>query len=56
MQILQPTTMLAFELDGVEVILRSTGNLDCSDEPCTEVPALTAHELVAVAETLDPVG
>lgn len=52
----EPTTMLVLGMDGVEVLLRSTGFADCSTEPCTDVPPLTVDELVAVAETLRPVG
>lgn len=52
----EPTTMLVLGMDDVEVLLRSTGYADCSTEPCTDVPPLTVDELVAVAETLRPVG
>ncbi len=51
----EATTLLAFGLDGVEVILRSTTWYDCAPGgECTEMPPLTADELVAIADTLAP--
>jgi hypothetical protein len=51
----EPTTLLAFGLEGVEVVLWSTTSFDCaSDGECTEIPPLTAEELVAIADTLAP--
>lgn len=51
----EPTTLLAFGLEGVEVILWSTTWYDCAPNgECTEMPPLTAEELVAVADTLAP--
>lgn len=51
----EPTTLLAFGLDGVEVVLWSTTWYHCtSDGECTEMPPLTAEELVAIADTLEP--
>jgi hypothetical protein len=50
-----PTSLLAVGLEGVEVILWSTGWSDCtSDGACTEMPPLTAEELTAIADTLAP--
>lgn len=51
----EATTVLAFGLDGVEVILRSTTWYDCDPVgECTENPPLTAENLVAIADTLEP--
>jgi len=51
----EPTTLLAFGLEGVEVILWSTTWYDCAPNgECTEMPPLTAEELVAIADTLAP--
>lgn len=53
----EPTTLLVFGLDGVEVILWSTTWYDCTpDGECTEMPPLTAEEFVSIADTLEPVG
>ena len=53
----EPTTLLVFGLDGVEVILWSTTWYDCTpDGKCTEMPPLTAEDMVAIADTLEPVG
>lgn len=51
------TRLLAFGLEGVEVVLWSTTWFDCtSDGECAEMPPLTVEELVAIADSLEPVA